>query len=214
MLAQVQQSIPKIASLYQYTQKDRAKSNNYNTFIEKIKTLAFFQNSIEICNSEMLQSDLVLLRLNFSLETLFNTNKREAKKLEIAFEVFTKINQNFTQSADNEFFIKKIQNNRDTFKKWVHLGLKLEIAFILADLCKKSEIGISNSDFDTLNKYIKLTIEDYATLSIFLNIWKFEDEDERQLIRNIKIKSAIFSIENKETQSISFDELRNLITQN
>ncbi len=215
MLAQSQQSIPKIVSLYQYSKKDKELNDGFKNFIEKIKTFALFQNSIELCNNEVLQSELMLLRLHLATNTnvIFSDTKKDKNK-EIPFEVYSNINKDFLDNNNIESFLVQLRNNKDFFKKWVNLGIKLELAFIVSDLYKKLDIDITPKDFEVLNAYITNNVEDFAALASFLSIWEAKNNDERQFIRNIKIKSAIFASENKQTKSITLSELSNLILQN
>jgi hypothetical protein len=76
-------------------------------------------------------------------------------------------------------------------------SLMLDYAFIVTELVFDKELQMTDDEIKTLNQLLKNSIEDYAVGASFLGLWKPEEDDESQWMRNIKIRIA--SQEAKET---------------
>lgn len=94
-------------------------------------------------------------------------------------------------------------------------SVNFDYSLILADLVFQKKVTISNEKVKNLEKLMKESITDYgASVATNLKIWEPDNDDERQLIRNIKIKIAKSDIENNKGKRVTLDELKSFITSN
>ncbi|MEM0995106.1 MAG: hypothetical protein AAGI49_18895, partial [Bacteroidota bacterium] len=93
-------------------------------------------------------------------------------------------------------------------------SLKLEIALIVSELISKGSIKASKNRIENeLIPFLKRTIERFGAYSSFVGFWYPSEEDERQIVRNIKIHTAKLEMEHKpKTKAQKVENLHHLIT--
>jgi hypothetical protein len=84
----------------------------------------------------------------------------------------------------------------ENYIQWIEASLNFDCALIIADLALKKELDLKVSEIVQLESFLKKSIVNFGAYSAVTNFWHPEIDDEAQLIRNIKIKTAVIEVEN------------------
>ncbi|HRI62515.1 MAG TPA: hypothetical protein PK228_22395, partial [Saprospiraceae bacterium] len=83
----------------------------------------------------------------------------------------------------------------ERYLEWISASLAFEYYLVAGDLVLSKKILLSLDETNLLAQQLRLAFEIFAAHSTLSGLWKPKEEDERQLIRNIKIVTAIFRTE-------------------
>lgn len=110
------------------------------------------------------------------------------KDFMIANKLFTSENVNYhtidalVAMYPGDLFLK--------FKQWLDASLTFDFALVLSELILNKELKLKKQQIDVLIKLVKSSIEDFGFLSSLFGAWTPDEEDEQQIIRNMKIRLA------------------------
>ncbi len=75
---------------------------------------------------------------------------------------------------------------------YLNSSIALDYSLIISELIFDDELKLKKSEIDSLVLLLKNSIEEFAVFSSKFELWKPNDRDENQWIRNIKIRIGLF----------------------
>ena len=108
----------------------------------------------------------------------------------------------------NAVVIGDVSGHLLLFKRWTDASLDLDFAMIVGELMSQGELTVENTN--ALTKLIYESLEDFGYYAALLGIWMPNEEDEDQIIRNIKIRLSANQISLQ--RSYTFDQIKALLT--
>lgn len=73
---------------------------------------------------------------------------------------------------------------------WYKFSLSYECYLIMSDMVLQSNVKIDKSTLDSLTSALKTSFINFASYSHIVGTWRINQDEENQLLRNIKIKTA------------------------
>lgn len=92
------------------------------------------------------------------------------------------------------------------FLNTLNSSLDLDFSFLLTDLIISNQININSTKEKEVISFLNSSFISYASHQVFFKLWELKSYDERPLVRNIKIKSAIIQIENNKSKKIEIND--------
>jgi len=74
--------------------------------------------------------------------------------------------------------------------KWRDSSIALEMYVIIADLIIHDQLELNKTQVELLKSNVRISTEDYGLNASLIGLWTPADDDERKLVRNIKIRLA------------------------
>ncbi|MBK9462421.1 MAG: hypothetical protein KA783_12905 [Chitinophagales bacterium] len=90
-------------------------------------------------------------------------------------------------------------------------SLQFDLYCIIAELVKMNELHLSENETNNLIKQIKKSIVDFGVYAALSNQWEPKHEDETPIVRNIKIRIAAYRLDNNMGQTITTEQIHQLI---
>ncbi len=118
----------------------------------------------------------------------------QTEKIQLSTEQIEFISSVFSEKLTQKHidFLSEIMPNFsiDLITKTARNGLLLDFLMTMSSYVIDETIKV---DVEELRQLLRVTLEEYAVNQIHLGTWTPKDDDERQLIRNIKIRASYYN---------------------
>jgi hypothetical protein len=94
---------------------------------------------------------------------------------------------------------------------WYKYSLSYECYLLMADIVLQSKVEMNKTNLDNLTSALKTSFINFASYSHIVGTWKINQDEENQLLRNIKIKTATIEMSLGKYKVHTFESAKQMI---